>query len=95
MGYEQKQKGLAGTNDRLHPEYPFLKSEVVYAVREQMAIKPNDVVCRRIPLSFLDIKVAEEILPEVVEIMAKELGWSSQQKSDELKAAKDNLKFMF
>lgn len=59
-----------GLNEKIHESYPFLKSEVVYAVRSEMAVKPNDVICRRVPIAFLDKKIAEDLLPEVVEIMA-------------------------
>lgn len=66
----------AGMNERLSEEYPFLKSEVLFGIRCEMAQKPNDVVCRRVPVSFIDTKTtAEVILPEVVEIFAKEFGW--------------------
>lgn len=43
-----------------------------------MAIKPNDFVCRRIPLAFIDEKVAIVILPRVVELMGETLGWSQE-----------------
>jgi len=43
-----------------------------------MALKPNDFVCRRIPLAFIDENVAIEILPRVVELMAVTLGWSEE-----------------
>ena len=43
-----------GKNDRILEGYPFIKSEIEYAIKEEMAVKPNDVICRRIPLAFLD-----------------------------------------
>jgi glycerol-3-phosphate dehydrogenase len=51
MGGDVKGKSL---NERLHPRFPYLKSEVVFAVREEMALKPNDILCRRLPLAFID-----------------------------------------
>jgi glycerol-3-phosphate dehydrogenase len=59
-------------NVRLHPDYDFLKSEVLFAAKYELAQKPNDVLCRRIPIAILNKKLAEELLPEVVEIMGKE-----------------------
>jgi glycerol-3-phosphate dehydrogenase len=41
-------------NRRLSSEYSFLESEVVFGIRYEMAMKPNDVVCRRVPVSFID-----------------------------------------
>jgi glycerol-3-phosphate dehydrogenase len=70
---------LKGTNERIHPEYPFLKSEISYAVKNELAEKPNDVLCRRVPIAFLDSKAAQDLLPEVIEIMAKEKSWSAER----------------
>jgi len=48
-------------------------------MRSEMAMRPNDIVCRRVPISFIDEKATQEIvMPKVVEIMAKELGWSDE-----------------
>jgi glycerol-3-phosphate dehydrogenase len=58
-----------------------LKSEISYASKNEMAMKPGDVICRRIPIAFLNKEAAEQILPEVVEIMGKEHQWSSSTKT--------------
>jgi len=45
-----------------------------------MAQKPTDVVCRRVPVSFVDTEETKNvILPKVVEIFAKELKWSKEK----------------
>jgi glycerol-3-phosphate dehydrogenase len=49
-----------------------------------MAQKPNDVLCRRIPLSFLNLEAAKKLIPEIIEILAAEHKWSDQRKKDEL-----------
>ena len=67
-------------NVRIHTDYPFLKSEILYAIRNEMAEKPNDIICRRVPIGFLNKQVAKDILPEVVDLMAKEKKWSNAQK---------------
>lgn len=54
----------ANLNERMVEGQPFIKAEVLYAIRCEMAMKPNDVVCRRVPISFLDSKMAaDEMLP--------------------------------
>ena len=70
---------MKGTNERVHPDYPFLKSEISYAVKYELAEKPNDIICRRVPIAFLDKKAALDLLPEVIEIMAKEKKWSDER----------------
>lgn len=64
-------------NDRLHPDYPFLKSEILFSIRNELAEKPNDILCRRVPIAFLNSKIAKELIPLVVDIMAKEKKWGS------------------
>jgi len=74
--------------------YPFLKSEIVYACRQEMAEKPNDILCRRLPLAFLNKEAAKKVLPEVVEIMGKEKNWSSGRKKTELEEALKDLEYL-
>jgi glycerol-3-phosphate dehydrogenase len=64
-------------NTKIHPDYPFLRSEIVYAAKYEMAEKPNDIICRRVPIAVLNKEIAKSILPEVVEILGKEKKWSS------------------
>ena len=59
-----------------------------------MAQKPNDILCRRVPLAFLNREAAEKAMPEVVEIMAKEKRWSASQKKKELDEALENIRYM-
>jgi len=40
--------------NRLHEDYPFIESEVLYSMQSEMAVKPNDIICRRVPVSFID-----------------------------------------
>ena len=42
-----------------------------------MAEKPNDVLCRRVPIAFLNKQIALDVLPELVDFMAKEKKWSN------------------
>ncbi|CAB3408328.1 unnamed protein product [Caenorhabditis bovis] len=73
--------------NRLHPEFPYLDAEVRYAVREY-ACTPIDVIARRTRLAFLNTYAAHEVLPEVVRIMAEELGWSSAEQRAQLEKAR-------
>lgn len=60
--------------EKLHPNYAFVKAEVIWAVRHEMAIQVEDVLARRIRLLLLDAKAAIEVSPIVASLMAKELG---------------------
>ncbi|KAI6223822.1 Glycerol-3-phosphate dehydrogenase [Aphelenchoides fujianensis] len=70
---------------RLHEEFPYLEAEVQYAIREY-ACTAIDVVARRLRLAFLNTYAAHQVLDQVVEIMSKELKWST----DEAKRQLDN-----
>lgn len=60
-------------------DYPFVKAEVVYSLRYEMATKLRDFLSRRIRLEISDwdgsIKAAESIAP----LFQQELGWSDEQ----------------
>lgn len=70
-------------NERIHPDYPYIKAQVVLAVRNEMAMKVEDVLARRIRLLFLDAQAAMDAGPVTAELMAKELGrdaaWAEEQ----------------
>lgn len=84
-----------GMNKRLSEDYPFLESEVLFAIQHEMAQKPNDVVCRRVPVSFIDTKTTDEvILPKVVDIFKKEFKWSAERAAQELAEARKGLASM-
>lgn len=43
----------------------------------------TDVIARRTRLSFLDASATAEVLPRILEIMAKEKGWSAAKCAEE------------
>jgi glycerol-3-phosphate dehydrogenase len=69
----------------IHPGTSYLKAEVVWAVKEEMAMTVEDVLARRLRLLFLDARVALEAAPAVAHIMAgllgKDLAWEEKQVS--------------
>ncbi|XP_070570624.1 glycerol-3-phosphate dehydrogenase, mitochondrial-like isoform X2 [Ptychodera flava] len=71
---------------RLAEEFPYLEAEVKYAVKEY-ACTAVDVLARRTRLAFLNAQAAEEVVPRVVELMAKELGWNKQRQKEEREKA--------
>jgi glycerol-3-phosphate dehydrogenase len=75
--------GLAAT---LHQQLPYLKAEVVWAVRQEMACTIDDVLARRTRALFLNARAAIEMAPAVADLMAQELGWDNGAKSTQLTA---------
>lgn len=56
------------------PQLDFTGAEVVWAVREEMAMTVEDVLARRLRAIFLDARSAIEVAPVVASIMAREMG---------------------
>ncbi len=71
---------------KLDEAWPQTYAEVVWAVRNEMARKVEDVLCRRFRILFLDSKAALRMAPAVAEIMKKELHedehWVQKQLND-------------
>eukprot|EP01071_Lankesteria_metandrocarpae_P007693 Lankesteria_metandrocarpae@DN4755_c0_g1_i2.p1 len=65
-----------GLLERLVPELPYLRAEVVYAVRNELACTPVDVLARRLRIAFIDVKAASGVLEEVIQVMSRELEWA-------------------
>lgn len=63
--------------EQLVARLPYLKAEVVYAARYEMAVVPRDFLARRIRLEITDWNATLECLPTVCDLMAAELGWDA------------------
>jgi glycerol-3-phosphate dehydrogenase len=58
-------------------DLPYIKAEVVYACRNEMAMTPCDVLARRTAITLLDRQRGMGVVDSVAALMARELGWSS------------------
>jgi glycerol-3-phosphate dehydrogenase len=61
---------------------PFLRAEVVYQARREMAMTVSDVLIRRTHLFHTHPRQAEEDAPLVGALLARELGWEAQREAD-------------
>jgi len=72
--------------DLLHPNYPYTKAEVIWAVKNEMAMRVEDILARRLRILFLDARAALVMAPKVATIMAQELGndkdWIEEELND-------------
>ena len=71
---------------KLHPDYPYLKAEVIHAVRRESARSVVDVLARRVRLGFLNTKATIEVASEVARLVAPLLKWSEQKQIEETKS---------
>ncbi|MCC5913861.1 MAG: glycerol-3-phosphate dehydrogenase/oxidase [Balneolaceae bacterium] len=58
----------------LHERLPYLKAEVVWGVRREMAMTVEDVLSRRTRALLLDARASVDMAPEVARLMAEEMG---------------------
>ena len=64
--------------ERIVPRLAPIRAEIIYAVREEMAMTIEDVLSRRIGLQLLDWRAAREAAGVAGAYLAKELGWSGE-----------------
>ena len=78
--------------EKIHPKMPYLKAEVIWACRNEMAMTIDDVLSRRTRMLFLDANAAIESAEMVARLLAKELGkttaWISQETTEFQEMAK-------
>ena len=67
----------------MHPDLPYIRAEVIWAARQEMARTVEDVLARRTRALFLDARASLEMAEETAALMATELqrdaGWAKQQ----------------
>ncbi|GAA5523047.1 FAD-dependent oxidoreductase [Aliifodinibius salicampi] len=64
--------------ERLHSQMPYIKAEVVWATRNEMAMTVEDFNARRTRALLLDAEASLEMAPEVARLMAREAGYDDQ-----------------
>lgn len=79
--------------EKLHPKLPYLKAEVVWAIRNELAQTIEDVLSRRTRALLLDAKASIEMAPEVGRLLAREFGkdeaWVEQEVKEYKQVAKN------
>jgi len=87
----------ASLGEPIHASLPYLKAEIVWAVRMEMCITLDDALARRTRALLLDAKAAIEAAPLVAAIMAaemhKDLAWQNEQVAAFTAVAKNYLPY--
>jgi glycerol-3-phosphate dehydrogenase len=74
----------AKLGEALHPALPYVKAEVVWAARHEMARTVEDILARRTRSLFLNARAALAMAPVVADLMAAELAWNESHKTEQL-----------
>ncbi|MBO3269608.1 glycerol-3-phosphate dehydrogenase/oxidase [Hymenobacter defluvii] len=72
--------------EKLDPTLEFLKAEVVWAARYELARTVEDVLARRVRVLFLDAQAAIRMAPEVAALLARELGHDARWEQEQVAA---------
>ena len=79
----------AGLAAPLHAALPYVKAEVIWAARHEMARTVEDTLARRTRALFLNARAALEMAPAVADLMASELGWDEAARAKQLAAFRE------
>ena len=69
---------------KLTDTLPFLNAEVVYQVRQEMAVTLRDVLARRWRLELSDWQLTANLTPQIADLMAAELGWNETYHAEQV-----------
>jgi glycerol-3-phosphate dehydrogenase len=72
--------------ERLIAGLPYVKAEVVYAARHEMAVTLTDALTRRMRLAMLAGEAVLDCAHAAAELMANELGWNEAEKARQIEA---------
>jgi len=66
---------------RLIPELPYIKAEILHAVTHEGALSVEDVLLRRTRISFEAFDGGVDVAADVAKIIGAQLGWGAKERS--------------
>jgi glycerol-3-phosphate dehydrogenase len=66
---------------RLIPELPYIKAEILHAVTHEGALSVEDVLLRRTRISFEAFDCGVDVAADVAKIIGAQLGWGAKERS--------------
>ncbi|GHO83345.1 glycerol-3-phosphate dehydrogenase/oxidase [Dictyobacter formicarum] len=76
---------------QLISDLPYIKAEVIYACRYEMAMKPADILARRTSIVMEDRERGQGVVDEVTQLMAQELHWPSVEQQELMQIYRSNI----
>ncbi|EFC49996.1 predicted protein [Naegleria gruberi] len=68
---------------KLSEKYPIIEGEVLYQVKNEMALKAHDIIAYRMSLMFIDRNESKNIARRVVDVMGDYYKWNDQRRLKE------------
>ncbi|MBO6537427.1 MAG: glycerol-3-phosphate dehydrogenase/oxidase [Balneolaceae bacterium] len=93
VGIDRLIKEEPELGERIHPNLPYMKAEIVWAINNEMAITIDDILSRRTRMLLLDAQAALDSAELVAQYLARELdkdqAWIDQEVSEFKALAKE------
>lgn len=93
VGIDRLIKEEPELGERIHPNLPYVKAEIVWAINNEMAITIDDILSRRTRMLLLDAQAALDSADLVAQYLARELdkdqAWIDQEVSEFKALAKE------
>ncbi|NJB82632.1 glycerol-3-phosphate dehydrogenase/oxidase [Wenyingzhuangia aestuarii] len=70
--------------EKIHPNYPFIKAQVVWAIQKEDAKTIEDILARRIRLLFLDAQACIDVAESVADLLQEHLAMSNEWKEKQI-----------
>lgn len=78
--------------ESLLPGTLFTPAEIEYLAKYQFATFPYDAITRRLRIAFTDSRLAEELLPSVVDVYGNMNGWNDEKRKEEFEFNREVLR---
>jgi glycerol-3-phosphate dehydrogenase len=76
----------ASLAERVIPDLPYIKAEILHAATHEGAMSVEDVLLRRTRISFETSDSGAQAAKEVAKIIGRELGWSAKERNSSVEA---------
>lgn len=76
----------ASLAERVIPDLPYIKAEILHAATHEGAMSVEDVLLRRTRISFETSDSGAQAAKEVAKIIGSELGWSAKERNSSVEA---------
>ena len=71
---------------------PYIKAEIIFAIRHEMAVSLKDVLFRRLGIGFLNMELTKgKFVEEAAKVMQKECNWSNIEMKKQIKDVRDSI----
>jgi glycerol-3-phosphate dehydrogenase len=76
---------------QLAPDLPHIAAQIVFAVRDEMAVSLGDALIRRVRFTPTDRALGLGAVNDAADLLTQELGWSSEERESQIKRYRNEI----